>query len=136
MDNTTSNPFQIPTSAMGCINDEGNLSSTLHFMYLRNNRQKQCGDDEKEDERDKLLKMCFDNSDVQCAPNIPKKQLEKNNITLRRLNNGTTQQIRPRDSSWYFTYVHFPKTEEPKFMNKFRRCFVVVTCPIPIFWNW
>jgi Plant transposon protein len=114
MDNLT------PSSIKDCIDEDGSLNSYLYFLYRRQQRKKR----QSIDAVDEILAESFEPAELQIEQKTAKRERKRNNnIQLVRNIDGTTIQISPRECTWYVTYVLFPKFENRKFINKFRRRF-------------
>jgi Plant transposon protein len=94
----------------------------LYFLYRRkrNIRRKRDGD------LDQMQLNCLIAAETEVEEFLPKRKKQRKsnrNINLMRSTDGTFQEVEPRHSTWYITYVVSPRIDDKKFNAKFRRRF-------------
>jgi Plant transposon protein len=109
--------MSIPSSLIHCLDEEGNIDTSLYFLYLRNKRSKAI-------EFDNLIANCMESTMESTQEDVGiKKNRNKRKCINLMSKDGVLYEIDPRSSIWYITYVLSPRIDDNKFEDKFRRRF-------------
>ena len=125
--NTSKTSLFQPKSISQCLDDKGNLSTDLYYMYKRYKSRKQ-----RQEELDSELEGNFlqgfqhnenETEEIDFPKRIRRRSCFKKNLNVFRNENGDIVPINCTNSSWYTTYVSNPLLNDSKFIKKFRRRF-------------